>query len=552
MLAGRVLAGRTPGRSAPGRTRSWSAADLLLLGSVVTELVVLLALPRVVTVDGPAHVAGGWFLAHLSDPATPLVGQFFRFDPILIPNLLSTFALAALLQLFGPDGAEKLLVATYLVLLPLGLRYALRAVHPDAGWLALFAVPLSWNYLLSYGFYNFCLALVLALFAVGLALRRRDGWSIGSGAGLALLLVVTWSAHLLPVLVAGAFAALLAVLRGLAAWRAGSALARALARHVLPVALAGLPVLALTVLFLASPAAEHGPPARAPLGRLALGFVTTGGPLVVYGAIEYLPAIAVTAVLVGLAVGALRRPVAWTPERLALALTFLLVSVAYFASPSNYGPEYGFLNERWSYFPPLFLLPAAAGPLPGARARRVSAGVLFCAGLALIGLRAPTDLRYQRDVAELLSVAPQVPRGSALLQLQLWRDPPLLPDARNRKRDPLRHQAGRLAVLTESVDVRHYEATYPYFPVQFRPGKNLQQVLRRGRTALFQVPPVVDLGAATRLADVVVVVGRPQAMATATLRQRRSTARLLADLPRHYRQVAVSQPSGLAEVWVRR
>ena len=537
-------------RGRHGRRRRPSGADLTLLAAVLVELAVLAVLPRVTTVDGAAHVLGGWALAHLDDPSLPLVGRFYDFVPVAIPNLLTTFLLAGLQQVTGPDLAERLLVALYVVALPAALRYAVRGVHPDAGWLALFALPLTYSYLYAYGFYNFCLGLVLALVAVGFVLRRRRaGWTALSVTVLAVLLLLAWSAHLLPVAVAGLFAALLALVRTRAAVRAGTRLVPAVRRHLLPVAAAGVPVLALTVVFLASPAAERGPPARLPLAQLVLGLVTTGRPLVVYGAAEYVPAVAITLVLVALAVRAVRSGSA-SPERTAVSLTLLLVTAAYFASPDRYGPEYGFLNDRWSYFPPLFLLLLGAGPLPRLRVRALAGGVLVAGAVALVALRAPTDLQYQRDVAELLSVAPQVPRGSALLHVQLWRDPPRVPDARNRSRDPLRHAASRLAVLTGGVDLRHYEAALPYFPVRFRPEQDLRRLLGRDGSRLNGVPPGFDLTAAAPLADVVVVSGRPQAD-PARLQSPR-TQRLLVQLPLLYRRLAVTPRSGIGEVWVRR
>ena len=79
--------------------------------------------------------------------------------------------------MLGADAAEKALVAAYVVLLPLALRYALRGVDPRADWLAVVAVPFTPHYLFTYGFYNLCLGLGLGLLVVGLALRQRDGWT---------------------------------------------------------------------------------------------------------------------------------------------------------------------------------------------------------------------------------------------------------------------------------------------------------------------------------------------------------------------------------------
>lgn len=522
-------------RALPART----PADLALAVAVGLELLVLALLPRVVTVDGPAHVAGGWALAHAGDP---VVARLYEVDLQALPNLLATFLLAGLLTVAGPDTAEKLLVAAYAVLLPLALRYALRGVDPRAGWLAVVAVPFTGGYLFFYGFYNFCLGLALSLVVAGVALRRRDGWTPGGVAALAGAVLLTWSAHLLPALVAAVLVGVLALTRVAQDGPGG------LRRHLLPVVVAGLPVLVLTLAFAGSEAAARGPAERRPLGELVLGLVGLGRPLVVYSDAEYAVCAALALLLAGLAVQRRAR----SPERRALGLTTLLVTAAYLASPNRFGPEYGFLNDRLSLFPPLLLLLWSAGPPPSRAVRRAVVAVVLGAALALTLLRVPTEVRFQRDVAELLSVAPAVPRGSTLVRLQLWRPQPVGGGVagRNRFRDPLRHETSRLAVLAGGVDAGHYEAVLPYFPVRFRPERDPRRALDPTLRELDRVPPGIDLAAARDLVDVVVVVGRrraaPEVLASP------AAQRALADLTASYRLAATSARTGLAEVWVRR
>lgn len=534
--------------TSPARRFRLDTADVVLAGALLVQLLPLLLLDRIVTVDGPAHLAGAAVLAGYDDPARQLLRELYVVDLSPVPNLLTSVLLAALLPLTGPDVAERLLLAGYVLLLVLGLRCALRAADPRAGWLAVAAFPFVGSYLLFYGFYNFCLALGLSLFVVGIGLRRRTGWSPAATAGLAGLLLVTWSAHLLPLLVAGLFVAVLSVARALADRQHGTAYA--VARHLWGPGLAGLPVLGLTLAFLLSPASERGEPVRLPLLDLVTGLLTLGRPLVTFSRLEYLPATVVAGTLLTVAVLAHRQQRPASPERRALAVTGLVMTLAYFASPARYGAEFGFLNDRLSFFPPLFLLLWAAGPPPGPRARRAVVGALLGAAVTLAALQAPTQVRHSRAVDELLSVAEDVPRGATLLKLQLWRVPVVGPPARNPFRDPLRHAPGRLAVLRDGVDIGHYEAVYDYFPTRFRTTLNPRRLLDPSLQGLSAVPPDVDLTRAAPLVDVVLVVGRPQA--PADVLQAPSARRVLGELEAGYRQVAVSERSGLVEVWVRR
>lgn len=538
----------------PGR-----GADLLLAAVVAVQALATVAWPRVVTVDGPAHLAGAAALLRAGEGPHGL----YLVDWSPVPNLLTTFVLAALLPLLGPDEAERLLVLGYLVGLPLAARYALRAVHPAAGWQALVAVPFAAGYLHAYGFTNFNLALVGFLVSVGVALRRRSGWSPRAVTGLALLLLLTWSAHLLPTLVAGVVVAVLAVCRVAAVRAPGSradgpragGLRAAVVTHLLPPAAAGLPVLALTTWFTVASAGTRGEPVRSSsLPELVLGLVTLGRPLVAWTTWEYAGSVLVAAGLLGLAVLA-RRGGGGSPERRALAVSALLLVAWYLASPDRYGHEYGFLNDRLSYFPPLLLLlwsahappGAAAGPGRSRRPAAAATAAVVAGTLALVVLRLPTQLQYSRDVAELMSVADAVPRGSTLVPLRLWRDAPVGPDARNRARDPLRHAPGRIAVLRDAVNVGHYEAATPYFPVRFRPGTDPRRAIDPDLTGLEQVPPRVDL---TRGPEVVLVVGRDRADDEVLAEPR--TQRLLDQLAELYERTAVSQRTGLVEVWQRR
>ena len=168
------------------------------------------------------------------------------------------------------------------------------------------------------------------------------------------------------------------------------------------------------------------------------------------------------------------------------------------------------------------------------------------ASVAIAVARVPVETRYQRDVAELVSVADAVPRGSTLLKVQLWRDPPEDGDLRNPYRDALRHEVSRLAVLTGGVDVGHYEAVLDYFPAQFRAATDPRAAVDPGGRGLWSVPPRVDVR--PDVVDVVLVLGRRRA----SERQLRLGAPVLAQVEAGYRRVAVSGRTGLVEVWVRR
>jgi len=96
-----------------------------LVVAIGVQAAALTAWPRVVTIDGPAHLAGAAALLHSGDPSQVL----YEVTLAPLPNVLGTLLLAVLLAVLGPDDAERALVLAYAVGLPLSMRYALRGVR---------------------------------------------------------------------------------------------------------------------------------------------------------------------------------------------------------------------------------------------------------------------------------------------------------------------------------------------------------------------------------------------------------------------------------------
>ena len=109
----------------------------------------------------------------------------------------------SLTRFVSPLVAEKLIVSAYVVLLPLAVRYALIGVGAGSGMLAWLVLPFVPNVFLHLGFYNFCHSLALFFFVVGYWIRRQDAWTLRSGAGFAALVLATYCAHIVALVMAG-------------------------------------------------------------------------------------------------------------------------------------------------------------------------------------------------------------------------------------------------------------------------------------------------------------------------------------------------------------
>ncbi len=545
-----VPSGAAP-RSAPAR---WPALPravgiAAVVAAVVVQLLPVLLFPTVLTQDGPAHVASAWVLLHHGDgDATgALLREHYRTDLSPVPNLLATGLLALFTAVVGPDGAERLLVGLLVVGLVAALGWALRAFSPPAGALVALAPALAGSHLVVYGFYNYVLGVIGFLLVTGLALRRSAGWSAGATAGLAGLLLVTWTAHLLPFLAALAVVLVLGGTRTLAGRRTGTTARRAAREHLGPVVLAAVPAVVLTVVYLRSGDGPSDGPDGAPNTERLVELVAGVRPFVVWGGGELVASAVVTTALVLLALASCRRtgrlPWARAPERTALAVCLAGAVVVYGLTPARLGADFGFLVDRMAWFPPLLLVLWVAARPPRRSVTGALAAVVLLAATASALVRLPEQAAVARDVQELLSVAEDIRPASTLLVLQYDQPAPVDPG----EPDPLRHASSRLAVRVGGVDVGHYEARQRYFQVSFSGGPFLRARLDPSGRGLVRFPPDVDLAAVRGDLDYVLVVGLDGA--GSAVRDAPETAAVRAELERSYRQVATSAPTGLVSVW---
>ncbi|HET9225166.1 MAG TPA: hypothetical protein VFR31_00750, partial [Thermoanaerobaculia bacterium] len=210
---------------------------LLLAALIAIHLVPIWTLTYFPSQDGPAHLAISNILRDYDEPEGKALREYFVLESGALTNWFVYLFLAYGLGFLPLALAEKVFLSAYVILFPLAVRYAARAVEPRNGWLALLAVPFTFNYLLGMGFYNFCFSLVAFFFALGYWLRHRDELGWRRGAVFALLVFWVYLCHIVSV------GTLFATIGILALWESRSV------RRWIPTALALLPTLALILVF---------------------------------------------------------------------------------------------------------------------------------------------------------------------------------------------------------------------------------------------------------------------------------------------------------------
>jgi hypothetical protein len=451
---------------------------VLFVTLLLLQLVPLILLRHLGTQDGPSHLATARVLLDHADAAHPIYAHYYWLDAFPSPNLATEGLLTALVAVFSPEVAEKVLAGGYLVALPVALRYVLVRFDRQSIWLSYAAFPLANGFLFVSGFSNYCYGVVVFVLAAGWLLRPRRRSGARYVLALAGWLLLAYVTHFIP----AALLALLAFVPPIVdlTRSARGSLRRlpspaALLRGVGPTVLAMLPFAVLSLLFLLRPA--PGESRRDNPLALLVQLPLLVKPVVALSYAEYPAAIVLgltLATLIGVVVRRLGRTALTGPAGLT-ALAAGLCSLLYLAAPEGTS-QGGAINARLSLFPPLLallwlgLLVRPAGIPRGLRLAAVAVFVLVTAFIAVV--RWPIEVRHSRQVDSYVDAAALVRPGSTVLGLQF--ESGNVPKVRGFS-DPTLHGSSLVAVLRNGVDVGHYEAELTYFPTRFRRETDLRR-----------------------------------------------------------------------------
>jgi hypothetical protein len=451
----------------------WTAALLYV--------VPIWAFPYIPTQDGPSHLYNAQILKDYDDPAAGYAPFFeLRGDPL--PNLTSHVLLAALLYVFPPLIAEKVLVSLYVLGFAGGLRYFLGAFGPSCRPLSWAGLLLVYNRCFWMGFYNYCLSLVLFWLILGYVLRRRGTLQLPQAAVLLLLFTLAYFTHLVGFLLAlagallavvlvpprQAIAPILVVVAALPAlclamdyfeqtgfFQAGSAM-RVI--HQPLNVLRGGPLPTRLDQELASLDDELVGHHAGPTFPLSLALVAYWGLLLSF-------------TLAGYLVGQEKSG----PGPLFPALFGLLLFAGFVLIPNHLSFEHGgFLKARLAPLPPLLWLACMREPPPRETRLLLRTVTALLLGVNLLLVTNTIKIGNQY-VAEYTAGIEAVGHGHRLFLRQVDQSPfPLV--------NPLLHAGHYYCLGTGNVNLDNYEASTPHFPVKYRAG------VRRGKGFLVGYP----------------------------------------------------------------
>ncbi len=553
---------RHPRTARAARGDRYALLGLFVGLSAVTLLPVWL-FPYFPSQDGPAHLSSVSVLMALR-AGSPALGTVYTAQWDANTNQLYFLLLQALGHVLPLLTAEKVALTLFAVGLPLASLGAVRLAK-GSPYAALLSFPLVYTLPVYMGFFNFCLSLPLFVLVVGLYLAFAEAPAWTTGLGLASLLVLLYLAHIVAAAsaVLVVFTATLVRLGQAQTWRDRLRQGTAL----LTVAPTGCLVLVFLLFFRQTTEASSDLERVGGLARVgdffSHFFTRVNEPLSLHAKAVYLldpfseadrlytlPLFGLLLALFTFSVVRVTGSRTWRrhlPLFAATCVFGLLLTLA----PGRYS-SLGWLPGRLLPLTCLVLLLwlATSGLSPAVW--RLAAGVAAVVTLTSVAYRLPVHRELNAVTEEYVSAAAVVPAGAVALPLHLGERyqveglKPLLPKARF---DALEHAAGYASLERPFANLRNFEPARPYFPLQYRLGKDPNLYLSPDeQPARFEERPfhlsLVAYEARTGLRiDYVLVWGSPEA------RSQPDVAALYDQLDSDYTLVRVSKPKGLMRVY---
>jgi hypothetical protein len=407
------------------------------------------------------------------------------------------------LYLLPTLAAEKIFLSGYIILLPLSIRYALRGIRPESGFLTFLMFPFIFNYPLQMGFYSFAYSLAVFFFLVGYWVRRREQLTPPETVRLAFLSLLLYFCHIVSLVMAYVGIGLLTVwfiLFDLTQDKPEPSFHfrvfwRNFGRRVVPLILAFLPTAILAATFLFRRGVESPEIGIRRSFHWLLKDLIQMESLVSFQKEESFCSIGLGILFAGLLFYLMASKIRWRRlDRwdgfLAVVLGYVLI---YFLAP-NAMSEGSFITDRLNLYP-FFGLALWLGVLPYPRS--VMRGAMFVAIIITavsLGLHTLKYSELNRYLAEYLSGMHLIEPNKTLL--------PLAFDSRGHGPDgrvlslkvrPFLHASGYIAAKRHVVELTNYEAgAYRYFPVLFRPTLNPYDHIGMKDRSIVWEPPQVD------------------------------------------------------------
>jgi hypothetical protein len=430
---------------------------LVLALVIVVQLLPIWLLPYFPSQDGPVHMTIARVLRDYPRPEAQVLREYYQLNGEAVPNRFIYFVLADVLRFVSVPAAEKILLSAYVILLPLAVRYAVAGVAAENAFLAVLALPFTFNFLLNMGFYNFSVSLVAFFFALGWWLRHRERFGPRAALVFGGLSIWVYFCHVVSLVALLAAVGVAAItkrdLRG-AAW----------------LALAGLPAAALTLSYAGEMGGYRG---WLPFGDRLWRLATLNALVSVDSRIDLLAAFLAVA-LAGVAF----RLLAQKRQESGLGFAVVALLVLTLAAPQAVGVG-NFITDRLVLLPYMVLIPWLAGFEHSSRSRLgleiLGAGV----ALGMLGLLVPRWQEANQYLAEMAPALELVEPGSTYLPLAFsWEGEAPEGGPVVHRIFPFLHAGDHVSARQAVANLNLFAAGTGAFPIRYRPERDPYTHLR--------------------------------------------------------------------------
>lgn len=150
------------------------------------------------SMDGASHLANANIIRQLWFYDSEFFRQFFLINPEPVPNWTSHLLLTLTGLFLPPWAGEKIQIIILLAATPLAFRALIRTINPQNVFLSFLIFPFTHPMFLFFGFYNFCLSVLLFIITLNFWIRSdQKTWNLKRGLLLFFLIALTYFSHIL-------------------------------------------------------------------------------------------------------------------------------------------------------------------------------------------------------------------------------------------------------------------------------------------------------------------------------------------------------------------
>ncbi|MFZ4520299.1 MAG: hypothetical protein ACOYNC_01260 [Bacteroidales bacterium] len=179
------------------KIKKWQRAELLIF----TILTIINLLPFVATrffpsMDGASHLANSNIISQLIFHHNTLFKEFFVLNPEPVPNWTAHLLISLLTLVMPAFLAEKILIILLLAGTPFAFRNLVGTVSSKGTLYSFLIFPFTHSMFFFFGFFNFCMAVLLFLITLNYWLRHQRAPGIKQTLVLTILVGMTYFSHI--------------------------------------------------------------------------------------------------------------------------------------------------------------------------------------------------------------------------------------------------------------------------------------------------------------------------------------------------------------------